>query len=162
MRSSFRRRRTSSLWAAAVWVLAAMAGAWPGSASSTDALERRLDASADRTWAAAVAALEPLGVTRRDTERGALATGWIETEPARSQGVVLRQGFRRRSRFRLTVEPAGAGSRVTIRGWSEERAPGGSRAFRWERAQPSADELDALADRVEARLAEPQPPAQAR
>lgn len=95
-------------------------------------LEAELSAPADQVWEAVQAVLA--GAPRRatDRERGIVRTDWIEGWGDRPFGL-FGGSWRRRVRMTVRVEPLGSGSRLSVSTQTEERAPGGRLALRWQR-----------------------------
>ncbi|MBI3323791.1 MAG: hypothetical protein HYZ92_00740 [Candidatus Omnitrophica bacterium] len=136
-------------------VMPARAGLLPQ--AQDPAVERRISAPQETVWQAALKVMAPLGLSRQDRGRGFLASDWVETIGAKTQGLLTRSPSRRRSRYRVALQPDGQATRLIVRALVEERSPGGSRAFRWERAKPDEQQLARVADLVEAQVVDPEP-----
>jgi hypothetical protein len=114
-------------------------------ATPAPSLEREFAAPAERVREAALASLP--GPAEEDA--GVLRTGWIEgLSPDRAQGTILEGSYVRR--YRLTVSLSG--SRVGVSSVVEERAPGGTRALRWQRREPDGVAEREFLKKVEEKL----------
>lgn len=121
------------------------------------ATERVFDAPYDAVWRAALEAVGEVPLHRADVGQGLIETSWHEGYGERTQGLFLGGGtYRRRARYVIRIRREGSSAaRVLVHPVVEERAPGGSRALRWERIQPSGQEVAWLVGAIAERLAGP-------
>ena len=113
----------------------------------------QLEAPYDLVWQAARSAIEPAALRQADPATGLMETGWYEGSSARTQGVLFGGGaFHRRVRYRLRLAEQDGLTTVSVLVRSEEKAPGGLRALRWERVPPSPEQLHGMCEAIATQL----------
>lgn len=120
--------------------------------------ERYAVCTYDHAWDAALDAVKVRSVTVKDKDRGLIETAWLEIPmPGRTFGALQRelQDSKDRSRLILTVKRLNDVTKVT---YIEERQRwafrGGSRLFGWADTDPSADVMNDVQSRLDAKLKE--------
>ncbi len=114
--------------------------------------------SYDHVWEAALDAAKSRSITREDKNAGVIETGWIEIPmPGRTFGALQRDlgDSKDRSRISLTVKRLADVTKISV---SEDRQRwafrGGSRLFGWTDTDPSAEVLNEVHRRIDAKLKE--------
>ena len=114
--------------------------------------------SYDHVWEAALDAAKSRSITREDKDAGVIETGWLEIPmPGRTFGALQRDlgDSKDRSRISLTVKRLADVTKISV---SEDRQRwafrGGSRLFGWTDTDPSADVLNEMQRRLDAKLKE--------
>lgn len=99
--------------------------------------ERSFQAPPGEVRAAVLAALAAQEDVREDGQR--VTTGWGPERESGSQGFLLGQGYRYRTRYAVRL----SGPSAVVEAVVERRAPGGVRSRRWERVdgEPAAEAL---------------------
>ncbi|OQZ00500.1 MAG: hypothetical protein B6D35_06550 [Candidatus Brocadia sp. UTAMX2] len=98
------------------------------------AVSRYFDADVNTVWNAVDQAMTGIQVEIKDMEKGLLRTQWIKGwSTTKSTGLIT--GGEWQERYRLTIQVTGeqAKTYVSMQAQLEEKAPGGSRAYRWSR-----------------------------
>ena len=107
-------------------------GRWGGNVSS---VSRYFDANADTVWNAVVQAAEGTPVEVKDKEKGVLRTRWVNRwSENKSMGLLLEGRWQERYRLHVKLTDRKDKTYVSICAQIEEKAPGGSRAYRWSSA----------------------------
>ena len=127
-------------------------------ASLSGVQERFAVCSYDHVWEAALDAAKSRSITREDKDAGVIETGWLEIPmPGRTFGALQRDlgDSKDRSRISLTVKRLADVTKISV---SEDRQRwafrGGSRLFVWTDTDPSADVLNEMQRRLDAKLKE--------
>ena len=127
-------------------------------ASLSGVQERFAVCSYDHVWEAALDAAKSRSITREDKDAGVIETGWLEIPmPGRTFGALQRDlgDSKDRSRISLTVKRLADVTKISV---SEDRQRwafrGGSRLFGWTDTDPSADVLNEVQRRLDAKLKE--------
>lgn len=127
-------------------------------ASLSGVQERFAVCSYDHVWEAALDAAKSRSITREDKDAGVIETGWLEIPmPGRTFGALQRDlgDSKDRSRISLTVKRLADVTKISV---SEDRQRwafrGGSRLFGWTDTDPSADVLNEMQRRLDAKLKE--------
>ncbi len=105
-----------------------------GGLRNMSAVSKYFDNSTDVVWEAALQAAEGMPIKTKDKGKGVLETQWIKGwSKTRATGLVLEGQWQ--ARYRLLVEVTGGQGKtyVSVHSLCEEKAPGGSKAYRWER-----------------------------
>lgn len=120
--------------------------------------ERYAVCSYSDAWDAALDAVKDRAVSVKDKDRGLIETGWLEIPmPGRTFGALQRElgDSKDRSRLTLTVKRLDDVTKVSF---IEERQRwafrGGSRLFGWADTDPSADVMNDVHSRLDAKLKE--------
>ena len=95
-------------------------------------------------------AAEGMPIKTKDKEKGVLETQWIKGwSKIRTSGLVLEGRWQ--ARYRLLVEVSGEQGKTYVSVYSlcEEKAPGGSRAYRWERTVSDGENEQAFLMKLE-------------
>lgn len=97
-------------------------------------VSRYFQRDADTVWNAVIQAVEGIPVETADKEKGILRTRWIQGWSTRKTTGLLLEG-RWQERYRLCIEVLDKQDKtyVSVRTLMEEKAPGGSQAYRWRR-----------------------------
>lgn len=105
-----------------------------GGLRNMTAVSRYFDNDTDVVWDAVLQAAEGLPVKTKDKGNGVLETQWIKGwSKMKTTGLLLEGQWQ--ARYRLFVQVTGEQGKtyVSVHALYEEKAPGGSRAYRWER-----------------------------
>ncbi len=119
-----------------------------GSQSSN--YKRTYNSNFEHVWASVIMSLGAMPLDRIDKERGIVRTGWLEGFSEKSSRGILTDRFLndyRKERYRLSFTITGnlLVSSVKVRCQVQEKARGGSAAYRWERIMSTGErEEDAL------------------
>jgi hypothetical protein len=112
----------------------------------------------DHAWEAALDAVKDRAIATQDKDAGLIMTGWLEIPmPGRTFGALQRDlaNSKDRSRITLTVKRLDDVTKVSF---VEERQRwafrGGSRLFGWADTDPSADVMNDVQRRLDAKLKE--------
>ncbi|MBI5307389.1 MAG: hypothetical protein HZB37_03395 [Planctomycetes bacterium] len=105
-----------------------------GGLRNMSAVSKYFDNDTDVVWEAVFQAAEGLPIKTKDKGRGVLETQWIKGwSKTRTTGLILEGQWQ--ARYRLFVQVTGGQGKtyVSVHALCEEKAPGGSKAYRWER-----------------------------
>jgi hypothetical protein len=127
--------------------------------ASTSGMQQRFAVcSYDHAWESALDAVKDRAINTNDKDAGLIVTGWLEIPmPGRTFGALQRDlaNSKDRSRLTLTVKRL---DDVTKISFVEERQRwafrGGSRLFGWADTDPSADVMNDVQRRLDAKLKE--------
>ncbi len=105
-------------------------------------------------WSAVLVSLDGMPLDKIDKEKGLIKTGWVEGLSQRKARSILTDRFLedyRKERFRLIVKISGniLNSSITVRAQVQEKARGGSTAYRWERKKSSGEKEADILTRIE-------------
>ncbi len=127
-------------------------------ASTIGMQERYAVCRYDHAWEAALDAVKDRAINTQDKDAGLIVTGWLEIPmPGRTFGALQRDlaNSKDRSRITLTVKRLDDVTKVSF---LEERQRwafrGGSRLFGWADTDPSADVMNDVQRRLDAKLKE--------
>ncbi len=97
-------------------------------------VSRYFEMDADTVWNAVIQAVEGIPIDTVDKDRGTLRTKWVKGWSSRKTTGLLLEG-RWQERYRLFIRVLDEQDRtyVSISTLMEEKAPGGSQAYRWSR-----------------------------
>ncbi len=112
-----------------------------------DTYTRTFPTPFDEVWDTTVKMLEDrqVGLEEADKGRGRIVTQWLYRESERRMGVLRRDYWKERHRLTLRIKDRGQETEVMVYGIAEEKRPGGTQAYRWERIQSSGDlEMEVL------------------
>ncbi len=110
-------------------------------------------------WSAVLDSLDGMPLDKIDKEKGLIKTGWVEGLSQRKARSILTDRFLedyRKERFRLIVKISGniLNSSITVRAQVQEKARGGSAAYRWERKKSTGEREEEALMRIEEILSE--------
>ncbi len=111
---------------------------------------RTFNSDFEHVWASVIMSLGEMPLGKIDKDKGIVRTDWIEGFSEKSSRSVLTDRFLndyRKERYRLTFTISGnlLRSSVKVRCQVQEKARGGSAAYRWERVKSTGErEEDAL------------------
>ncbi|MEP9412057.1 MAG: outer membrane protein assembly factor BamC [Candidatus Brocadia sp.] len=98
------------------------------------AVSRYFEQDKNIVWNAIIQLAEGIPIEIKDKENGFLKTRWIKGWSAkRTSGLLLEGRWQERYRLLVKVTDAQNKTYVSINTQIEEKAPGGSRAYRWNR-----------------------------
>ncbi len=98
------------------------------------AVSRYFDRDVNTVWDAVTQSVEGISIEIKDKEQGFLKTHWVKDWSAKkTTGLFLEENWQGRYRLLIKVTGEQNKSYVSINTQIEEKAPGGSRAFRWNR-----------------------------
>ncbi len=117
------------------------------------------DSDFEHVWASVIMSLGELPLGKIDKEKGIVKTDWIEGFSEKSSRSVLTDRFLndyRKERYRLTFNISGnmLKSSVKARCQVQEKARGGSAAYRWERVKSTGEREEEALLRIEEILSE--------
>lgn len=136
-----------------------LVGSVGGCALMTSGMQQRATTcSYDQTWDAAIDAVKDRSADTTDKEAGVIVTHWLEIPmPGRKYGAFRRELQDSKDRSRLTLRVKRADDRTKIF-FIEERQSwvmrGGSRLFGWAPTDPSAEVMQDVQNRLDAKLQE--------
>jgi hypothetical protein len=97
-------------------------------------VSRYFDRDVNTVWDAVTQSVEGISIEIKDKEQGVLKTHWVkDLSIKRTTGLFLEENWQGRYRLLIKVTGEQSKSYVSINTQIEEKAPGGSRAFRWNR-----------------------------
>lgn len=97
-------------------------------------VSRYFDRDKDTVWNAVIQSAEGIPIEINDKEKGFLKTRWIKGwSTKRTSGLLLEGRWQERYRLLVKVTEEQNKTYVSINTQIEEKAPGGSRAYRWNR-----------------------------
>ncbi len=117
------------------------------------------DSNFEHVWASVIMSLGEMPLGKIDKEKGLVRTDWIEGFSEKSSRSVLTDRLLpdyRKERYRLTFTITGnlLRSAVKVRCQVQEKARGGSAAYRWERMKSTGEREEEALIRLEEILAE--------
>ncbi|MCP4269857.1 MAG: hypothetical protein GY777_30510 [Candidatus Brocadiaceae bacterium] len=117
------------------------------------------DSNFEHVWASVIMSLGEMPLDKIEKEKGLIRTDWIEGLSEKSSRSVLTNRFfedYRKERYRLTFTITGnlLRSSVKIRCQVQEKARGGSAAYRWERVKSTGEREEEALMRLEEILTE--------
>jgi hypothetical protein len=121
-----------------------------GSAGThTSKYTKTFDVDYETVWSAVLDSLDGMPLDKTDKEKGIIKTGWAEGWSQKKARSILTDRFLEdywKERYRLIVEISGniLNSSVTVRAQIQEKARGGSAAYRWERKKSSGEKEEKL------------------
>ena len=121
-----------------------------GGLRNMSAVSKYFDKNTDVVWEAVLQAAEGMPIKTKNKEKGILETSWVKGwSKTRVSGLVLEGRWQ--ARYCLFVQVTGEQGKTYVSVYSlcEEKAPGGSRAFRWERAASDGDNEQAFLTKLE-------------
>lgn len=135
-----------------------MTGLLTACASMSDMQQRFAVCSYDHAWEAALEAVKDRAINTKDKDAGLIVTGWLEIPmPGRTFGALQRDLGDSKDRSRITLAVKRLDD-VTKISFVEERQRwafrGGSRLFGWANTDPSADVMNDVQNRLDAKLKE--------
>ncbi len=115
---------------------------------------RSFNSDFEHVWASVIMSLGDMPLGKIDKEKGIVRTDWIEGFSERSSRSVLTDRFLndyRKERYRLTFTISGnlLVSSVKVRCQVQEKARGGSAAYRWERMKSTGEREEEALMRLE-------------
>ncbi|MCF6149152.1 MAG: hypothetical protein E3K37_10890 [Candidatus Kuenenia sp.] len=113
-------------------------------------ISRYVNGDAVSVWEAIDQALIGVRVKERDVEKGFVVTDWVKGySTTRDMGLLLEGRWQERYRLFITVEPEQGRTYLSVEAYVEEKAPGGSRAYRWERVPSNGMPEQMFLEKVE-------------
>lgn len=98
------------------------------------AVSRYFDRDVNTVWDAVIQSVKGIPIEIKDKEQGFIKTHWVKDWSAKkTTGLFLEESWQGRYRLLIKVTSEQNKSYVSINTQIEEKAPGGSRAFRWKR-----------------------------
>ncbi|HHT9119990.1 MAG TPA: hypothetical protein ACFYD3_05540 [Candidatus Hypogeohydataceae bacterium YC41] len=96
---------------------------------------RGYKAGFEETWQGAMKTLEELGIDIKEAKKdtGEIETNWFYREGEQAMSILHRGYWKERYEVFLTLAPRGDTTVVNIRSRAEEKAPGGTQAYKWTR-----------------------------
>jgi len=119
-------------------------------------VSKYFDKNTDVVWNAVLQTAEGLPIKVKDKDKMVLETQWIKGwSKTRTTGLILEGQWQ--ARYRLVVQVTGGQGKTYVSVYSlcEEKAPGGSRAYRWERTTSDGDTEQAFLTKLEGILNNP-------
>ncbi len=155
MRDKGRSKSVIFAYGAAILCIAFIMPVFMGCASTgglrnMSAVSKYFDNNTDVVWEAVLQAAEGMPIKTKDKEKGILETQWIKGwSKTRTSGLVLEGRWQ--ARYCLFVQVTGGQGKTYVSVYSlcEEKAPGGSRAYRWERATSDGANEQAFLTKLE-------------
>ncbi len=120
---------------------------------------RTFDSDFEHVWASVIMSLGDMPLGKIDKDKGIVRSDWIEGFSGKSSRSVLTDRFLndyRKERYRLTFTIPGnlLVSSVKVRCQVQEKARGGSAAYRWERMKSTGEHEEEALMRIEEILSE--------
>ena len=120
----------------------------------TSKYTKTFDVDFETVWSAVLASLDGMPLDKIDKEKGIIKTGWVEGWSQKKARSIVTDRFLDdywKERFRLIVEISGniLISSITVRAQVQEKARGGSAAYRWERKKSSGEKEEKLLTIIE-------------
>jgi hypothetical protein len=134
--------------------------AYDGSTGSQSSnYTRTFNSDFEHVWASVIMSLGDMPLDKIDKEKGLVRTDWIEGFSERSSRSILTKRLLddyRKERYRLTFTISGniLVSSVKVRCQVQEKARGGSAAYRWERTKSTGEWEEEALMRLEEILTE--------
>ena len=134
--------------------------AYDGSTGSQSSnYTRTFNSDFEHVWASVIMSLGEMPLDKIDKEKGLVRTDWIEGFSEKSSRSALTDRFLhdyRKERYRLTFTITGnlLRSSVKVRCQVQEKARGGSAAYRWERVKSTGEREEEALMRLEEILTE--------
>ena len=98
------------------------------------AVSRYFDKDVNAVWDAVIQTAEGIPIEVQDKGKGSIKTQWIRGwSTTRTTGVLLEGQWQERHRLYITVKGEQNKTYVSINAQIEEKPPGGSQAYRWDR-----------------------------
>ncbi len=110
---------------------------------------KTFDVDYETVWSTVLDSLDGMPLDKTDKEKGLIKTGWIEGWSQKKARSILTDRFLEdywKERYRLIVKISGniLNSSITVRAQVQEKARGGSAAYRWERKKSSGEKEEKL------------------
>ncbi len=103
---------------------------------SMTGVSRYFDKDVNTVWDAVIQAAEGIPLDVRDKEKGLLRTNWVVgRSTTKTSGLLLEGTWQERYRFHVRVAGEGGKTYVSINAQMEDKPPGGSAAYRWNRVE---------------------------
>jgi hypothetical protein len=115
---------------------------------------KTFDVDFETVWSAVLVSLDGMPLDKIDKEKGMIKTGWVEGWSQKKARSIVTDRFLEdywKERFRLMVKISGniLNSSITVRAQVQEKARGGSAAYRWERKKSSGEREEGILTRIE-------------
>ncbi len=115
---------------------------------------KTFDVDFETVWSAVLGSLDGMPLDKIDKEKGIIKTGWVEGWSQKKARSILTDRLLDdywKERFRLMVKISGniLNSSITVRAQVQEKARGGSAAYRWERKKSSGEKEEEILTRIE-------------
>lgn len=108
----------------------------------------------ETVWSAALVSLDGMPLEKIDKENGIIKTGWIEGWSQRKARSIMTNRFlddywKERHRLVINLSRSNTVSSVTVKCQIQEKARGGSAAYRWERKPSTGEKEEETLTRIE-------------
>ena len=115
---------------------------------------KTFDVDFETVWSAVLVSLDGMPLDKIDKEKGIIKTGWVEGWSQKKARSIVTDRFLEdywKERYRLIVKISGniLISSITVRAQVQEKARGGSAAYRWERKKSSGEREEGILTRIE-------------
>lgn len=113
-------------------------------------VSRYFDEDKETVWAAVLQTLEGIPIEVSDREKGFIKTRWVERwSEKKTTGLLFEGRWHERHRFLINVKKKDEKVYVSVNALVEEKPPGGSKAFRWDRVASDGTLERIFMDRLE-------------
>ena len=125
----------------------------------TSEYTKTFDVDYETVWSAVLDSLDGMPLDKTDKEKGIIKTGWVEGWSQKKARSILTDRFLKdywKERYRLIVKISGniLNSSIMVRAQVQEKARGGSAAYRWERKKSSGEKEEGILTKIEEILTE--------
>ncbi len=115
---------------------------------------KAFDVDYETVWSAVLDSLDGMPLDKIVKDKGLIKTGWIEGWSQRKARSILTDRFLEdywKERYRLIIKISGniLNSSIMVRAQVQEKARGGSAAYRWERKKSSGEKEEWILTRIE-------------
>jgi len=122
--------------------------------SQSSKYTKTFDVDYETVWSAVLDSLDGMPLDKIDKDKGLIKTGWIEGWSQKKARSILTDRFLEdywKERYQLIIKISGniLNSSVTVRAQVQEKARGGSAAYRWERKKSSGEKEKWILTRIE-------------
>lgn len=101
---------------------------------SMSAVSRYFDKDMDTVWDAVMQTLEGIRIKKSEREKGVIVTDWVKGwSGTKSMGLFLEGKWQQRFRLIIKMSEEQGKTYVSVNAMIEEKPPGGSAAYRWNR-----------------------------
>lgn len=128
------------LWFLLPLIVAGCAGLG-GLGGGPQSYSETLQAPFDEVWKATIKMFKDRQVDLKEVDkgRGKIVTHWLYRESKKRMGTLQRGYWKERHRLTLRVEDRGQATEISMYAIVEEKRPGGTQAYRWERIKSTGD-----------------------
>lgn len=119
------------------------------------AYSRAFQAPFDEVWEATINMFEERQVELKEADkgRGKVVTNWLYRESEKPMGMLERGYWKEKHRLILYVKDKGQVTEVSTYAIVEEKRPGGTQAYRWERVESAGDLEKEVLEAIEGAIA---------